>query len=306
MERYYSLNQYLRERFGEKVYKIALDGGMTCPNRDGTIGVGGCIFCSEGGSGEFAECFQNNIVQQILNAKRRINGKTTAQKYIAYFQSYTNTYAPITYLENIFTTAMSDPEVVALSIGTRPDCLDDKVVELLARLNQIKPVWIELGLQTIHAQSAHYIRRGYELPVFEDAMTRLHQAGIEVIVHVILGLPGETKEMMLETVKYLSDQYKPEGIKLQLLHVLRGTDLAQDYRCGKFEVMSVEEYMDVLFSCIELLPRDVVIHRLTGDGPKRLLLAPLWSGDKKRVLNTIHRELERRDILQGKHWGQIK
>ncbi len=306
MERYYSLNQYLRERFGEKVYKIALDGGMTCPNRDGTIGVGGCIFCSEGGSGEFAECFQNNIVQQILNAKRRINGKTTAQKYIAYFQSYTNTYAPITYLENIFTTAMSDPEVVALSIGTRPDCLDDKVVELLARLNQIKPVWIELGLQTIHAQSAHYIRRGYELPVFEDAMTRLHQAGIEVIVHVILGLPGETKEMMLETVKYLSDQYKPEGIKLQLLHVLRGTDLAQDYRCGKFEVMSVEEYMDVLFSCIELLPRDVVIHRLTGDGPKRLLLAPLWSGDKKRVLNTIHRELVRRDILQGKHWGQIK
>ncbi len=302
MDRYYSLNRYLREQFGEKVYKLALDGGMTCPNRDGTIGTGGCIFCSEGGSGDFAEGCQDSISHQIQLAKRRIQAKTDARKFIAYFQSYTNTYAPVAYLERIFSQAIAEPEVVALSIGTRPDCLDDDVVALLEKLNKIKPVWVELGLQTIHEETACYIRRGYELSVFDDALERLHRAGIAVIVHVILGLPGETKGMMLETVRYLSGEHRPEGIKLQLLHVLEGTDLAQEYRKGKFQVMSMEEYMDVLFECIEALPPDMVIHRMTGDGPKRILIAPQWTGDKKRVLNTINREMERRDIIQGRTW----
>lgn len=303
LERYYSLNRYLREQFGEKVYKLALDGGMTCPNRDGTIGTGGCIFCSEGGSGDFAEGCQDRIAQQIQMAKRRIQGKTDARKFIAYFQSYTNTYAPVDYLNRIFSQAIAEPEVAALSIGTRPDCLGDDVIALLERLNRIKPVWVELGLQTIHEETARYIRRGYELPVFEDALERLHRAGITVIVHVILGLPGETKEMMLETVRYLA-KHRPEGVKLQLLHILEGTDLAQEYRQGKFQVMSLEEYMDVLFDCMEELPPDVVIHRLTGDGPKRILIAPKWTGDKKRVLNTINREMELRNVIQGSKWKE--
>lgn len=302
MERYYSLNRYLREQFGEKVYKLALDGGMTCPNRDGTIATGGCIFCSEGGSGDFAEGCQDSVSVQIQMAKRRIQAKTDARRFIAYFQSYTNTYAPVAYLKRIFSQAIAEPEVVALSIGTRPDCLGEDVIDLLAELNKIKPVWVELGLQTIHEETAHYIRRGYELPVFEEALERLHRHGILTIVHVILGLPGETKEMMLDTVRYLSGEHRPEGIKLQLLHVLEGTDLAQEYREGKFQAMSLEEYVDVLFDCIEALPPEVVIHRLTGDGPKKILIAPQWTGDKKRVLNTINREMERRDILQGRTW----
>lgn len=302
MNRYYSLNRYLREQFGEKVYKLALDGGMTCPNRDGSIGTGGCIFCSEGGSGDFAEGCQESIAKQIQLAKQRIQDKTDARKFIAYFQSYTNTYAPVSYLRRIFSQAITEPEVVALSIGTRPDCLDDDVLTLLGELNKIKPVWVELGLQTIHDKTACYIRRGYDLSVYEQALERLHQAGISVIVHIILGLPGETKEMMLETVKYLSQENHPEGIKLQLLHVLEGTDLAQEYRLGKFQVMSLEEYMDVLFACIETLHPDVVIHRITGDGPKKILIAPEWTGNKKRVLNTINREMERRNIIQGRLW----
>lgn len=302
-ERYYSLNRYLRETFGEKVYKLALDGGMTCPNRDGTIGTGGCIFCSAGGSGDFAEERRGDIHEQIQRAKGRIRAKTDAKKFIAYFQSYTNTYAPIEYLERLFTEAIMEPEVVALSIGTRPDCLGDEVVELLARLNQEKPVWVELGLQTIHEETAKYIRRGYALQVYEDAVKRLKQAGITVITHVILGLPGESREDMLVTIDYLSGENRPDGVKLQLLHVLKGTDLSAEYEAGSFRTMEMEEYFDILFASLERLPPDMVIHRLTGDGAKRDLIAPKWTADKKRVMNTLKKELEIRDIRQGKHWA---
>ena len=295
-ERYYSLNRYLREQFGEKVYKLALDGGMSCPNRDGRLGTGGCIFCSAGGSGDFAEGRCGSVSEQIERAKSRIRSKTGAEKFIAYFQSYTNTYAPAAYLEQLFTEALSEPSIVALSVGTRPDCLPQEVVELLARLNRRKPVWVELGLQTIHESTARYIRRGYELPVYEDALRRLKAAGLTVIVHVILGLPGESREMMLQTVDYLSGEHRPDGIKLQLLHVLEGTALAEDWRAGKFRCMEMDEYFSILFDCISRLPEDLVIHRLTGDGPKRSLL---WTGDKKRVLNAMNRELQRQDIRQG-------
>ena len=298
-EHYYSLNRYLRETFGEKVYKLALDGGMTCPNRDGTLDTRGCIFCSAGGSGDFAEGQCESVAEQIEKAKARIRSKTGAEKFIAYFQSYTNTYAPVGYLEKLFTEAVSDPSVAALSIGTRPDCLPEEVVELLGRLNRVKPVWVELGLQTIHPETARYIRRGYELSVYEDALGRLKAVGITVIVHVILGLPGENREMMLETVDYLSGEHRPDGVKLQLLHILEGTDLAAEYRAGKVRCMEMGEYFDVLFDCLEHLPPDMVIHRLTGDGPKKILLAPLWTGDKKRVLNELNRELSRRNIRQG-------
>lgn len=302
-ERYYSLNRYLRETSGEKVYKLALSGGMTCPNRDGTLGTGGCIFCSAGGSGDFAEEICGSIHEQIQRAKKRIQAKTGARKFVAYFQSYTNTYAPVEYLERLFTEAISEPEVAALSIGTRPDCLGDDVMEQLIRLNRVKPVWVELGLQTIHEKTAAYIRRGYPLPVYEDAVRRLKAAGITVITHVILGLPGETREDMLATIDYLAGANRPDGIKLQLLHVLEGTDLAAEYRAGAFRTMEMEEYFDLLFACLERLPPDMVIHRLTGDGAKRDLIAPKWTGDKKRVLNALNRELEIRDIRQGKHWA---
>lgn len=298
-ERYYSLNRYLRERFGEKVYKLALDGGMTCPNRDGTIGTGGCIFCSAGGSGDFAEGRCGSVAEQLERAKGRVRGKTDAAKFVAYFQSYTNTYAPAEYLEKLFSEALAEESVVALSIGTRPDCLPDEVVALLERLNRVKPVWVELGLQTIHEETARYIRQGYELECYEDALRRLRAAGITVIVHVILGLPGETREMMLQTIDYLAGEHRPDGIKLQLLHVLEGTDLASEYRAGKFQTMEMEEYFDLLCQCLLRLPEDMVIHRLTGDGPKKTLIAPKWTGDKKRVLNALRRELENRDIRQG-------
>ena len=299
-ERYYSLNRYLRETFGEKVYKLALDAGMTCPNRDGTIGTGGCIFCSAGGSGDFAEGRCGSVAEQLERAKGRLRGKTGAEKFIAYFQSYTNTYAPVEYLEKLFSETMAEESVVALSIGTRPDCLPEEVVALLEKLNRVKPVWVELGLQTIHPETARYIRRGYDLHVYEDALRRLRAAGLTVIVHVILGLPGETREMMLATIDYLAGPHRPDGIKLQLLHVLEGTDLAAAYRAGKFRTMEMGEYFDLLFECLGRLPADMVIHRLTGDGPKRTLIAPKWTADKKRVLNALSRELENRDICQGK------
>lgn len=303
MERYLSLNTYLRQRFGQKVYKLALDGGMTCPNRDGTVGTGGCIFCSAGGSGDFAESrCAGSVTEQIDRAVARIRQKTDAEKYIAYFQSYTNTYAPVEYLRKTFTAAIRHPQVAVLSIATRPDCLPDEVLELLAELNREKPVWVELGLQTIHAESASYIRRGYDLPCFEEATENLRRIGIETIVHVILGLPGEAKEDMVETAKYLAHR-DIQGIKLQLLHVLEGTDLAKDFEKGLFEAMNLEEYMDALFACLEVLPPEMVVHRITGDGPKKILLAPQWSSNKKLVLNTIQRELERRDIRQGKYYG---
>lgn len=302
MERFYSLNRYLKEQFGEKVYKLALDGCMTCPNRDGTLGTKGCIFCSEGGSGDFAEKNCGNVHDQMMRAKARICQKTDARKFIAYFQSYTNTYAPVSYLEKLFRDAIAEPDVVALSIGTRPDCLSEDVVDLLSRLNREKPVWVELGLQTIHAQTAEYIRRGYDLPVFEDALQRLHRENIQVIVHIILGLPGESREDMLETVHYLAHEHRPDGIKLQLLHVLEGTDLAKDYRDGKFQTMDMDTYFRILFDCIEELPEDMVIHRLMGDGPKRILIAPQWTGNKKRVLNEMRRQMELFDVQQGKVW----
>lgn len=300
--RYHSLNDELRRRFGGKVYKLALDGGMTCPNRDGTLGDGGCIFCSGGGSGDFAERQQpGGVTAQIQAAKARIAQKTDAQRFIAYYQSFTNTYAPVSYLRQLFTEAIQHPEVVALSIGTRPDCLPEDVLDLLEELNRIKPVWVELGLQTIHEETARLIRRGYELPCFEEAVANLRARGIETIVHVILGLPGEDKEKMLETVAYLAHQ-KIQGIKLQLLHILEGTALAEMYHRGEVEPMTFEAYMDVLFSALELLPPEMVIHRVTGDGPKRILVEPQWSGNKKMVLNTIRQEMERRDVRQGKNF----
>lgn len=284
--------------FGEKVYKLSLNGGMTCPNRDGTLGTKGCIFCSRGGSGEFAADSVLSIDEQINQAKQKISRKTDCKKFIAYFQPFTNTYANTEYLERIFTQAVARDDIVALSIATRPDCLGNNVLELLERLNKIKPVWVELGLQTIHEKSADYIRRMYPLSVYDKAVNDLHSIGINVITHIILGLPYETKAMMLETVKYVGE--RTDGIKLQLLHVLKNTDLCDDYRSGKFKVLTLDEYIDILCDCIEVLPENVVVHRLTGDGDKKLLVAPLWSADKKRVLNTINRKFSERNVVQGK------
>lgn len=295
---YRSLNQAMQERFGCKVYKLALDGGMTCPNRDGTIGDRGCIFCSDVGSGEFAAPACGSISHQIAQAKARVERKNKGGKYIAYFQSFTNTYGPLPYLERIFREATEPEDIVALSVATRPDCFGPEVLRMLADLNRQKPVWVELGLQTIHPHSARYIRRGYELEVYDRAVRQLKEAGMEVITHVILGLPGETREEMLQTVRYVG-QSGADGIKLQLLHVLEGTDLARDWREGKVLVMEMEEYIHLLEDCLALLPPSMVIHRLTGDGHKRDLLAPLWTGDKKRVLNTMKTMFARDGVRQG-------
>lgn len=295
---YYSLNEYLKTTFGEKVYKISLNGGMTCPNRDGTIDTRGCIFCSRGGSGEFAANAVLDIKSQIEQAKQKIKAKTDCRKFIAYFQPFTNTYASVDYLEEIFSKAIEREEIVALSIATRPDCLGGDVLSLLDRLNKIKPVWVELGLQTIHKQTSDYIRRGYELEVYDTAVENLHKIGISVITHIILGLPNESKEMMLETVKYVGR--RTDGVKLQLLHILKDTDLFDEYNAGKFIALSLEEYIDILCDCIEVLPKNIVVHRITGDGDKKLLVAPMWSGNKRNVLNTINRIFLQRNIEQGK------
>lgn len=284
------LNDYLVEKFGCKVYKIALSGGFTCPNRDGTLGKSGCIFCSEGGSGEFAEDAALSITEQIERGKERISSKIKTGKYIAYFQSFTGTYAPIERLTKPYKEAIEHPNVVALSIATRPDCLPGEVVELLSKLNRIKPVWVELGLQTIHERTAEYIRRGYPLNVYDTAVKALKEHGIEVITHVILGLPGETKEDMLSTVRHVCDM-ESNGIKLQLLHVLKNTDLAKEYEAGKVKILSEDEYIDILRDCVRIIPDSVVIHRLTGDGDKKILIAPMWSADKKHVLNRIKKEV---------------
>ena len=298
---YHSLDYELKKRFGEKVYRLALNGGMTCPNRDGTVGHGGCIFCSGGGSGEFASDPALSIREQIESGKERLSHKRPVNAYIAYFQAFTNTYAPVDYLRTIFTEAIAHPQVVLLSIATRPDCLQPEIVELLAQLNQIKPVWVELGLQTMHEDTARDIRRGYPLSVFEDAVNRLRAAGLEVIVHTILGLPGEDQERMFETLHYLNDQ-DIQGIKLQLLHILKGTDLADIYEHDPFPVFTLEEYVSFIVDCVEIIRPDMVIHRLTGDGPKDLLIAPLWSSAKRHVLNSIHREFRLRDTWQGKYY----
>ena len=298
---YYSFDYMLRNRFGEKVYKVALNGRMSCPNRDGTLGTGGCIFCSAGGSGDFAADPSFSVTQQIEQQIEALSQKRPMRKYIAYFQAFTNTYAPVDYLERIFSEALRHPKICALSIGTRPDCLPPEVLDLLEKLNQIKPVWVELGLQTIHQRTARYIRRGYPLSCFQEAIRQLHKRNLEVIVHTILGLPGESPEDILETMEYLNGQ-NIQGVKLQLLHVLKGTDLASDYEKGQFRTYTREEYLDILIACLEHLSPDIVIHRITGDGPKDLLIAPLWASRKREVLNLLHHEMKIRDTWQGKFY----
>ena len=296
---YHSLDYMLRERFGEKVYKVTLNGGMSCPNRDGKLGTRGCIFCSAGGSGDFAADSSLSITEQIDRQISILSAKRPIHKYIAYFQAFTNTYAPVEYLEKIFTEALSHPGIVALSIGTRPDCLGKDVVTLLSRLNRQKPVWVELGLQTIHEKTAAYIRRGYPLSCFEDAVRRLRSEDIEVIVHTILGLPGESTQDILNTIEYLNHQ-DIQGIKLQLLHVLRGTDLASDYEKGLFCTYERDEYISLVISCLEHLRPDMVIHRITGDGPKDLLISPLWASRKREVLNLLHHQMKENHNYQGR------
>lgn len=295
--RYNSLNNYLRNKFGKKVYKISIDGGFTCPNRDGKISTGGCIFCSAKGSGDFATSKSLSITQQIEQGKERVRSKTKDNSFIAYFQAFTNTYAPIDVLESKFTEAINHKDIVALSVATRPDCVDDNVLKLLEKLNKIKPIWVELGLQTIKESSVDYIRRGYENSVYVDTATKLRNIGIEVITHIILGLPNENKLDMLRSVEFAC-KYS-DGIKLQLLHILKGTDLLKDYENSKFNALTMEQYIDILCDAVSIIPKNVIIHRLTGDGDKKILVAPLWSGNKKVVLNTINKTFEERNIIQG-------
>lgn len=298
--RYNSLNNYLRNKFGCKVYKLSISSGLSCPNRDGKLSTKGCIFCSNGGSGDFATSAALSVTEQIEQAKEKVSKKITNGKYIAYFQSFTNTYGDVDYLKKIFTEAINHPDIVALSIGTRPDCLPNDVLDLLDRLNQIKPVWVELGLQTIHEKTARYINRGYTLDVFDQAVENLNKLNIDIIVHLILGLPNETNDMILESVKYVCS--KPiTGIKLQLLHVLKNTPLEKEYFLNQFHIYSLEEYASLLGECICNIPSDIVIHRLTGDGPKSLLIEPQWSGNKKLVLNYINKYFNDMDIIQGKY-----
>lgn len=315
MERYYSLNKYLREKYGEKIYKLAIDSGLSCPNRDGTLDTRGCIFCSNGGSGDFS-CKSLDEAKAFLkheNPDDAFETKFTGQKYIAYYQSFSNTYAPVEKLEQIFRPAIEDDEVVSLAVATRPDCLPPFILDYLYELNRIKPIWVELGLQTIHPETAAFIRRDYALHTFETAVKNLRLIDVDVVAHLILGLPGESKKDMLESVRFLNTQ-DIHGVKLHLLHVLEGTDLGELYKKGLkkekhskvplndflyYEPMTLDEYADIICDCVGSLRPDIVIHRLTGDGPKKLLLSPLWSGDKKKVLNTINRRLEERDITQG-------
>lgn len=305
-KRYYSLDNYLKETYGKKIYKLSLNGGMTCPNRDGKIDTRGCIFCSRGGSGDFSTSPMLPIRSQIEEAKKLVMHKLpkeistssttiTNGQYIAYFQAFTNTYGDIGNLRTIFMEAITNPDIAILSIATRPDCLGDDVLTLLNELNQIKPVWIELGLQTSKEETATFIRRGYPMPVFLDGINKLAKLNLTIIVHVILGLPGEDKKDMLNTITFLSD-LPINGIKLQLLHVLKDTDLSE----LNFPVLSMEEYINIIIEILEILPQNIVIHRITGDGPKELLIAPLWSGNKKIVLNRINQELKLRDSWQGK------
>lgn len=297
-KRYYSFDSFLKNTFGEKIYKVSLDGGFTCPNRDGTIGTGGCIFCSEGGSGDFASDACLSIQDQITQGISLVAAKNPSSRYIAYFQAFTNTYAPVSRLRQLFTEAMEDPRIAALAIGTRPDCLPSDVLSLLKELNNQKPVFVELGLQTIHPSTAGLIRRGYPLSCFEEAVWNLSSIGVWTVVHLILGLPGETEEMMLESVRYLNS-LPVHGVKFSMLHILKGTDLADMYREDPFPVFTMESYIDLILRCIGNLRKDIVIHRLTGDGPRDLLIAPLWSLRKRTVLNEIAHQLKVQDIRQG-------
>lgn len=287
---YLSFNKYLKDKFGQKVYKISLDGGFTCPNRDGKIDTRGCIFCSKGGSGDFAQNRNLSITEQIESGKKRVEKKIKSGKYIAYFQAFTNTYAPVEILRAKYSEAINRPDIVALSIATRPDCLGNDVIKLLDEMNKIKPVFVELGLQTIHSDSAKYIRRGYSLEVYNEAVKKLKNIGVNIVVHIILGLPNESEEDMLESVKYVC-QSQIDGIKLQLLHIIAGTDLAKDYEKGLFKTLEFDEYVELIAKCVAIIPKNIVIHRLTGDGAKKDLIAPLWSADKKRVLNAINKAL---------------
>ncbi len=296
---YFSLNSYIKKTFNEKLYKVSLDGGMSCPNRDGTLGYGGCIFCSEGGSGDFAGDRTLDIETQFEQSKTMIAEKHHGKRYIAYFQAFTNTYAPVERLRSLFMPLILRDDVAVLSIATRPDCLPNEVIDLLSELNQIKPVWVEIGLQTIHESTAAFINRGYPLSVFENAVDRLQSNGIEVIVHTILGLPGESHADILATHRYLAAM-NISGIKLQLLHVLDGTELGRIYRQNPFHIMTLPEYSSLVIDCIELLPENIVIHRITGDGSKKILIAPTWSGHKKNVLNTIHHTFKERAAWQGR------
>ena len=285
-----SLNEHYRRKFGCKVYKLAIDAGFTCPNRDGTLGTGGCIFCSAQGGGEFAEKQCPSVALQLEKAKARVASKVRNGKYIAYFQSFTNTYAPVALLRQLYTQAMVPEDIVGLAIGTRPDCLSDDVIALLQELNAIKPISIELGLQTIHDPTAHYIRRGYPSQVYFDAVRRLKAAGLEVVTHIIIGLPGETADMAVQTTQAAAAA-GTDGVKFHLLHVLKGTDLEKEYLAGNFRCLTLEEYARILDRCLAVLPAHTVLHRITGDGAKKDLVAPLWSADKKRVLNYLNQTL---------------
>ncbi|MGN0470439.1 MAG: TIGR01212 family radical SAM protein [Acutalibacteraceae bacterium] len=296
--RYYSLDFYLKETFGEKLYKLSLDGGMTCPNRDGRISYGGCIFCSEGGSGDFAAPCEMNIDKQIEYAKSLVRKKFDGNRYIAYFQSYTNTYAPVEYLRKLFLPIIKREDIAVLSIATRPDCLGDDILELIAELARIKPVWVELGLQTIHQKTADFINRGYNLECYDTAVRNLKKAGASVITHIIIGLPYETKEQIMQTAAYVG-QSGADGIKLQLLHVLKNTKLEEIYNSGVFHTLREEEYVSLVADIIGILPENIVIHRLTGDGDKKILISPLWSCYKRRVLNLINHRLKEKNIIQG-------
>lgn len=287
---YKTANDHYKEKFGSKVYKLSLDGGFTCPNRDGTLGTGGCIFCSALGSGEFAQ-IGTNITEQLEKAKQMVDSKIKSGKYIAYFQAFTSTYASVEKLKSIYCEAIKPEYIVGLAIGTRPDCLSNEVIALLKEINDIKPVCIELGLQTTNEKSAEYIRRGYKNQVYFDAVKRLKNAGIEVVTHIILGLPYETQEDMVKTTRD-AVAAGTDGVKFHLLHVLKNTDLEKEYEAGKFECLTMEKYAEILKECIAVLSPDIVVHRITGDGAKRDLIAPLWSADKKMVLNYLNKYLK--------------
>lgn len=304
-QRYYTFSDYCKKVFNKKVYKLSLDGGFTCPNRDGTVGNLGCIFCSEGGSGDFAESITCGIDLAIEKAKERVSKKIHEDNpaYIAYFQSYSNTYASADYLEKLYTPILQRDDIVAISLATRPDCLPNETLELIKKLNKIKPVFIELGLQTIHNSTAEFIRRGYPLETFNDAVNKLKKTGAQIVVHLILGLPNESEEMILQTVNHVV-KLKVDGVKFHLLHVLKNTDLATYYLQNKFTTLSKEEYINLLAKCIEALSPNTVVHRITGDAPKKLLIAPLWSANKKDVLNSINKYFNERNILQGKNYKE--
>lgn len=301
--RYRSFDFMIKEKFGEKLYKIALDGGMSCPNRDGKISYGGCIFCSNGGSGDFASRLCDSVDEQLSRAKELVRNKYSGSGYIAYFQAYTNTYADVAYLEHLFRPIVERDDIKALSIATRPDCLPGDVVDLIAQLNKIKPVWVELGLQTVSEKTAKLINRGYDLACYDDAIKKLRKTGAEIISHMIIGLPNETKNDILKTAEYIGET--SDGIKLQLLHVLQNTRLAEMYFNEEFSVLTMEEYVSIIADIISILPQNITIHRLTGDGKKEELIAPIWSLEKMRVLNAINHELKTRDVWQGKFYNRV-